>query len=75
MNSPDNDNVPTNTTDNMGTFHHGVTKESEGQQRGRDQENNASGANSNKEAEPVTGDDDNLTIGNKKGRAKTGRQG
>ena len=64
-----------NTTDNMGTFHHGVTKEYEGQQRGRDQEDTASGDNSNKEAEAVIGDDVNTTIGINKRRAKTGRRG
>jgi hypothetical protein len=53
----------------------GHTKEAEGQQRGRDPEDNASGANSNKEAEPVINNDVNETIGINKRRAKTGRCG
>ena len=61
------------------TLHHGVTKETEGQQRGKDREDNGSRANSNKEAEPVIGDNVNKTIGIRiginKGRAKTGRRG
>ena len=64
-----------NTTDNIGTFHHGVTKESEGQQRDRDLKDTASGANSKKEAKTVIRDNVNKTIGTNKGRAKTGRSG
>ena len=64
-----------NTTDNMGTFHHGVTKESEGQQRGRDLEDTASGANSNKEAEAVIGDNVNTTIGKTHNRTDIGDDG